>query len=434
MKVNTVTVIGANGKMGLQISALFAAFGGAKVYMVSRTKQKSIEAVDKAISSIRSSAIKNNLISATYDDLPECLKISDWVIESVQESYEAKESINRIISRTRNNNRIITTNTSGLSLNRLAEQFNINDRKKYFGAHFFNPPSKMTLCELIPSSYSDFRTQKFIKEYLTKILLRTVVEVKDKPAFLANRIGFMIINKAAQYAEKYKRKGGILYIDTLLGKFTGRSIPPLATVDFIGLDVHKAIVTNLAKNTNDYFNSNFELPKFLEKLIKKKHLGNKSLGGLYKTVTDSNGFKTRLVYDIDSGEYKLFPNQDIPIVNLMRSMIHNGEYEKAYTLLMEDNCNESNIIIEFLLAYISYSYSLYNEVTNNLYEIDRSMISGYGWAPPVEFIRLFGGPSKVITLLHKANMPVPIVLKTNRFSEYYNSANDLVDGRPYFKS
>ena len=75
--------------------------------------------------------------------------------------------------------------------------------------------------------------------------------MKDSPAFLGNRIGFQFINEALQYAEKYKFNGGIDYIDAILGPFTGRAMSPLVTANFVGLDVHKAIVDNLYENTRD---------------------------------------------------------------------------------------------------------------------------------------------------------------------------------------
>lgn len=80
----------------------------------------------------------------------------------------------------------------------------------------------MPLCEFTPTKYADMELARELKSYLKDKLFRTVVEVKDSPAFLGNRISFQFINEALQYADKYKDNGGIDYIDAILGSFTGR--------------------------------------------------------------------------------------------------------------------------------------------------------------------------------------------------------------------
>ena len=162
----------------------------------------------------------------------------------------------------------------------------------------------MPLCEFTPTKYSDADTAAELKAYLKDKLFRTVVEVKDSPAFLGNRIGFQFINEALQYAEKYKDNGGIDYIDALLGSFTGRSMAPLVTSDFVGLDVHKAIVDNVYENTSDYAKDTFILPDFVKKLVEEKKLGRKSGMGLYQLVRYDNGFKRNTVFDINTGLYR----------------------------------------------------------------------------------------------------------------------------------
>ena len=141
----------------------------------------------------------------------------------------------------------------------------------------------MTLCEFIPSQYADKTQAHLLKLYLRDVLHRNVVEVKDTAAFMGNRIGFQFINLALQFAEKYKYSGGIDYIDTIMGGFTGRAMAPLTTSDFVGLDVHQAIVKNIYENTCDYEHNSFVLPAFVQEMIREKRLGRKSGAGLYKT-------------------------------------------------------------------------------------------------------------------------------------------------------
>lgn len=159
------------------------------------------------------------------------------------------------------------------------------------GIHLYNPPYNMTLCEVIPSRYTDATKLREVKKYLKEVLLRNVVEVKDEPAFMGNRIGFQFINEALQYAEKYQDNGGIDYIDSIIGPFTGRNMAPLLTSDFVGLDVHKAIVDNIYDNTNDYAHDTFKMPEFALQLISENKLGRKSGAGLYQTIKNPDGSK-----------------------------------------------------------------------------------------------------------------------------------------------
>ena len=264
MNIKTVTVIGANGTMGNNVSGIFASFGSAKVYMVGRNIEDVIEAKQKAINSVKSSAIAANLIPKDYSSLEQCVKESDLIFESVFEDFAVKRDVYDLISKFIRPGTIVATGTSGLSINSLGLSFEDRSQEVIFGIHMFNPPYNMTLCEVIPTKFTDKDLLIDVKRYLTETLRRKVVEVKDQPAFLGNRIGFQFLNEALQLSEKYKHRGGIDYIDSIVGPFTGRSMAPLVTSDFVGLDVHKAIVDNIQENTSDYANGSFVFPPLLK--------------------------------------------------------------------------------------------------------------------------------------------------------------------------
>ncbi|MFN3245255.1 MAG: 3-hydroxyacyl-CoA dehydrogenase NAD-binding domain-containing protein, partial [Leptonema sp. (in: bacteria)] len=119
----TVTVLGANGTMGAGSAAILAAFGNLKVYMIARTLDKAQEGIEKAVESVRSDIIRQNMIPATYDDLEKCVAESDWVFEAVAESYEAKLPINQRIAKARKPGTLVSTVSSGLSIEKLANMF-----------------------------------------------------------------------------------------------------------------------------------------------------------------------------------------------------------------------------------------------------------------------------------------------------------------------
>lgn len=381
--INTVTVIGANGTMGTNMSGIFAAFGDAKVYMVCRDMENAQKSILKACKYVYAESMANKLIPADYGILERCVAESDLIFESVVEDLNIKKDVTQKIALSLREDAIFCTGTSGLSVTALAECLPEKMRSRYIGMHCFNPPYNMPLCELIPTIYTDMDLLSQLKDYLTQKLQRTVVEVKDCPAFLANRIGFQFINEAMQYAEYYKERGGIDYIDGILGSFTGRAMAPLTTADFVGLDVHKSIVDNLYTNTCDYARDTFVLPEFAQKLIDEGKLGRKSGQGFYKMEMDETGKKQLMVYDIVSGNFREKRNYGFEFTNKMKEHIRNGEYRDAFCVLIEDETEEAKLCLEFLLKYILYSVVASREVAFRLDAADDVMAAGFKWCPPL---------------------------------------------------
>ena len=242
LSINTVTVIGVTGTMGANIAGIFASFGNAKVFCVGRDIHKVEKTIPRIVQSVKADCIARKLVPADFSMLEKCVSESDLVFESSAENLELKAAIAHRVGCALKDHAISCTGTSGLSITELAECYPLNLRGHFFGVHMFNPPYSMPLCEFTKTDYSEKAFTEELKDYLQNTLYRTVVEVKDSPAFLGNRIGFQFINEALQMADKYRDNGGIDYIDAILGPFTGRAMAPLATSDFVGLDVHKAIV------------------------------------------------------------------------------------------------------------------------------------------------------------------------------------------------
>lgn len=401
IKINNVTILGANGTMGPKLAGIFSSFGKANVFLISRTLTKSQTAVERAVKSVRSDSIRKRLIPKTYEDLEECIKKSDWIFESVSEKNELKNQVNLKINRYRKKNTIVTTGTSGLSINDLKNSFDEKGQSLYFGTHFFNPPYKLPLCELIPSSTSDKKVTKELKEYLEKILYRKVIMVKDKPAFLANRIGFQFLNDSAKMAEEYKEFGGIDYIDSIVGPFTGRALPPLLTIDFVGLDIHGDIIENLYENTDDLFHDSFILPDYLIDLISEEKLGKKSGEGLFKTIKASDGRKKHLVYDLSLNEYREKRNYDFKFAKKMVTAIHDGMYDRGFEILNKSDSQEAEICKYLLFKHVIYSAIISNEVASSEVEADLAMSYGFNWIPPSSLTKLIGGKEQLLEELEK---------------------------------
>lgn len=433
MTIKTVTVVGANGTMGTNVSGIFASFGNAKVYMVSRDIEKSRKAAAKACKTVRADSILSNLIPVDYSSLDKCVSESDLVFESTAENLELKKDIAGRIAKSLRKGAVTCTGSSGLSINTLAECYPEELRSQFYGVHMFNPPYQLTLCELTVSQYSDMGLYNELKDYLTSVLHRTVVESKDLPAFLGNRIGFYFMNEALIYAERYADNGGVDYIDSLLGPFTGRTMPPITTADFVGLDVHKAIVDNIYENTDDYVHDKFILPGYVQRLIDEKKLGRKSGEGLYKMVKNDSGEKRLLVWDIATEQYRDVIKYEFPFAKKMRAALRIGDYEAAMKSLVNNRSVEADICLRFLLRYIIYALYTAEHVGYDLRAADDVMATGFTWCPPFAMMEAFASVCDVAQLmktrLHKdvlGNVDIDHIMSLGIKSKY--------DYRLFFKA
>ena len=397
MNIKTVTVLGANGTMGRNVAAIFASFGHAKVYMVCRTKEKAKKAVIQAYKSIRAESIKDLLIPATYEELGNFIYQSDLIFESLTENFDVKKDMYDKINPYLKEDVIVSTGTSGLSIKELSESFD-EKGNRFFGIHMFNPPYNLTLCELIVHNEYQKELALELKQYLSHKLHRTVVEVKDKPSFLGNRIGFFFISETLLLAEEYKDEGGIDYIDSIMGAFTGRTMAPLATADFVGLDVTKSIIDYIYEEIDDEFKESFKATNYLNDLVSNGYLGRKTNKGLFFKDRDRN---LTFVYDVKQNNYRLKNNYNFYFSNEMINYIKIGDYEKAVELLMDDESQEAVICKKMLLKYISYSLKISYEVSTDIESCDDAMATGFSWLPPIAMIDLFGGIDTVQKLSKK---------------------------------
>jgi 3-hydroxyacyl-CoA dehydrogenase len=166
---------------------------------------------------------------------------------------------------------------------------------------------------------------------------------------------------------------------------------PLATTDFVGLDIHKAIVDNIYHNTLDYAHDSFVMPGFVKELIEEGRLGRKTCCGLYQLNVYADGSKKINVYDIDSKEFRPKENYNFPFAKKMIAFFREGDYQKAFLSLVDNHSIEANICLTFLLKYVIYSIFAAKEVGKDIKAADAVMASGFNWAPPLSVIDALGG-------------------------------------------
>lgn len=389
--------------MGSGSGAVFAAAGIPTVFLA-RTTEKAEAGRARAESMVKSTAVSRFITTGNYEaDLERAVAGADLIFEAVSEDLETKRTFFARVDRARKPDAIVATVSSGLSIAAMCAGQSDGFRRNFLGIHFFNPPTVIVGCELIPHAGTDAAVTAYVRELLAGPLGREVTETTDTPAFAGNRVGFKVLNEVAQLAEEH----GVAYMDQLVGPHSGRAMPPLVTIDFVGWDVHKAIVDNLYANTNDEAHATFKLPAYMQRGIDAGRLGNKTKAGFFK----QDG-KTRLVLDAKTGDYRPLADVAKPLpafVDQMKAAIRVGRYERAMDAFCAATGAEAELLRKVVLGYISYGLMRVGQVVQHARDVDRIMGFGFNWAPPSVLVDAIGA-RKTIGLLEQAKLPVPRVV------------------------
>ncbi len=279
--MKNITIVGA-GTMGNGIAHVFA-LKGYKVNLC----DLSTEVLDEAIMTITKNLDrmiakgkitdedKSNTLSniKKYTDLEKAITVADIVIEAASENIDTKLKIFKDIDKYAPDNCILATNTSSISITKIASVTKRPD--KVIGMHFMNPVPMMKLVEIIRSySTSDEVASKIMS--ISKKLGKVPVEVNDYPGFIANRILIPMINEAIY--SLYEGVSGVEAIDTVMKLGMAHPMGPLQLADFIGLDVCLAIMNVLYAG---FGNPKYAPCPLLVNMVEAGKLGRKTKEGFY---------------------------------------------------------------------------------------------------------------------------------------------------------
>ncbi len=401
--IQHVVVLGANGTMGFGSAALFTQTVP-RVTFLARTREKAEEGLSGAIKQVRSPTVASRSAVGDYEhDLESALADADIIFEALTEDFEIKREMFDRVEKFRRDDSIVATVTSGLSINQLCSGRGESFRRHFMGLHFFNPPNVIVGTELIAGDDTDPGLIDFVEAFSRSKLGREIVRTSDTPAFAGNRVGFKVLNEAAQLAEQL----GPLLVDRLVGPYTGRALTPLATIDLVGWDIHRAIVDNIYDNTSDEAQATLKLPDFMAGLMADGVLGNKTGGGFFKKDD-----KTRLVLNPASGDYT--PEADIKLPNLayiedVTRMYTQGRYQEGLAAFLAADGDEAKIARKVIGGYVAYAFQRAGEVTESITGIDMIMGAGFNWAPPSVLVDTMGVGS-AISLIEEAGLAVPEIL------------------------
>ena len=282
MTIKNIAVIGA-GTMGNGIAHVFAQNNfSVNIVDVSQNQlDKAIETIKKNLNrqvskNIISEEIKNKTIQniSTFTSLKEGVQKSDLVVEAATENIDLKLKIFKEIDESAPQNCILASNTSSISITKIASATKRPD--KVIGMHFMNPVPVMKLVEIINGYSTDKNVSETIVN-LSKQIGKIPCEVNDYPGFVANRILMPMINEAIYTL--YENVAGVEEIDTVMKLGMSHPMGPLQLADFIGLDVCLSILKVLL---DGFGNPKYAPCPLLINMVNANNLGIKTGEGFYK--------------------------------------------------------------------------------------------------------------------------------------------------------
>ena len=253
------------------------------------------------------------------DDLPK-LKDCDLIIEAVVENLEIKRSLYEKVEQHRRPDSVIGSNTSGIPLKQLAEGRSDDFRAHFLGMHFFNPPRYMHLVELIRTEWTKPEVSCSMFGFLDERLGKGVVVAKDRPNFIANRIGTYgaLVTMRTMLEDGYS----IEEVDKITGPAIGRpKTATFRTFDLVGLDVFAHVVKNLNENLpDDPERQIFVLPEFVTKMIERGLLGNKTKAGFYQRKKAEGDGREIWTLDTATIDYRAAQKVKLPSLDMAKNI------------------------------------------------------------------------------------------------------------------
>ncbi len=309
------------------------------------------------------------------DDMAK-LKDCDFVIEAVVERLDIKHKIFAEVEKHRKPGSVIASNTSGIPIESIAEPFSDDFKKHFVGIHFFNPPRYMKLVEVIPTADTDGEIACQISGFLDERLGKGVVPAKDRPNFIANRIG--VFSMMATIKEMLEMGLTPTEVDQITGKAIGHaSSATFRTSDLVGLDVTAHVVNNLYPAIpEDEDRDVFQTPELIKTLLEKNILGDKTNGGFFKKSNDETGQRVILELDLNTFEYK--PQEKTKFASLDAAKQVEDLPKRIKTLVWgEDKVGE--FLWKTSSRISRYAANRIPEIADTIVEIDNAIKWGFGW-------------------------------------------------------
>jgi 3-hydroxyacyl-CoA dehydrogenase len=327
---------------------------------------------------LASPSLADRITLGNFEDDFDRVAQADWVVEAIVERLEPKQELMARVEKAVKPDAVVTSNTSGIPLTQIDEGRSPDFRRRFLGAHFFNPPRYLKLVELIPTADTDSEVVEAVRQLVERVLGKGAVVAKDTPNFIANRIGSFAGMQGLCYA--LANDYTIEEVDALTGPLIGR--PKTASFrlfDQVGIDVMVAVADNLYQLApDDESREELSAPAPVRRMIEAGQLGIKSGAGFYRR-DQRDGRTVFDVVDLYTLEYRSASDPDLPIVAAARERRDLGE-RLRFLLDRADDDRGARYLRDTLLPTLAYAARRVPEIADSLVEVDRAMEWGFGQA------------------------------------------------------
>lgn len=343
------------------------------------------------------------------DDLEKLADV-DWIVEAVLENPKIKHDLYAKLDKVRKDGSIVSSNTSTIPLSILLEGQSERFAADFCITHFFNPPRYMRLLEVVKGPKTRQDAFDTVSAFCDRVLGKGVVQCKDTPGFIANRIGTYFMAVAVNEAID----GGLTVeeADAVTGRPMG--IPKTGTfglIDLVGLDLMPLISKSLLSTlpADDDYRRIHRDNALANKMIADGYTGRKGKGGFYRQTKQPDGRRLSEAIDLTTGAYR----------KSVKSILESGS-AKNLKALVETADKGGAYAWRVLSQALSYAADLVPQIAEQITAVDEAMRLGYNWkAGPFELIDQLG-TGWFAEKLAAEGKPVPHMLK-------------VAAGRPFYK-
>ena len=299
----------------------------------------------------------------------------DWIIEVVVENLEVKKSLFANVEKHRKEGTIVSSNTSGISIEEMIADSSEDFRKHFLGTHFFNPPRYLKLLEVIPTKDTDADVLTFMKAFGENVLGKGVVEAKDTPNFIANRIGTYGLLVTVQ--EMLKGGYSIGEVDSVTGPMIGRpKSATFRTLDVVGLDTFIHVAKNVYDQVEGKEKEVFDMPEFMVKMNEKGMLGAKSGKGFYLRKKGKQG---STIYELNPETFEYEDRKKMKTAATEMAKQEKGSKRKLKALVSAKGDKAGDLVWAITKPALIYAAELLGEIADDIISIDEAMRWGFGW-------------------------------------------------------
>jgi len=411
MKIEKVAVIGA-GVMGSGIAAHVANAGVPVVLLDIVAKDAPARsaiaegAVARMLKADPSPFMhRRNARRITTGNLEDDLALvadCDWIIEAVIERVDVKRDLYARLDAVRKPGSVVSSNTSTIPLGDLVAPLPASFRRDFMITHFFNPPRFMRLLEVVDGPDTRRDASAAVRAFCDRALGKGVVECKDTPGFIGNRIGVYWLQCAV--SEAFRMGVTVEEADALIGRPAG--IPKTGVfglVDLVGLDLMPHVLASMKASlpADDAFGEYFETPPLIEKMIADGYTGRKGKGGFYRLRRDG-ATRVKEALDLASGEYRESRRPTLPALEAAK--------DGGLRALLGGDGRDARYAWTVIAKTLVYAASLVPEIADDVVAVDDAMKLGYGWKKgPFELIDELGA-KWLAARLAEDGLPVPALL------------------------